>query len=217
LLTLQTLARLGGDVLAIDASSHNIAIARAHAANDPLLPYVAEDGARATPSSIPGRLEYRHTTAETLRDAGEQFDVVCSMEVIEHVDQPGEFLQCLGDMVKPGGHMLLSTISRTPLAQLLTITLAEDVLRLVTPGTHTYSKYIRPEELRRYVGSDMGGDRVWVRPEGDDASPHEIGETRGIIYNPLGGEWRLWDGAQGTVQKKLGEIVNYMYHVKKRE
>jgi 2-polyprenyl-6-hydroxyphenyl methylase/3-demethylubiquinone-9 3-methyltransferase len=205
-------------VVAIDAARDNIAIARAHAATDPLLPYVDEAGVRAAPGRIPGRLEYRHTTAEALRAAGETFDVVCSMEVIEHVEQPGEFLQCLGDMVKPGGHMILSTISRTPLAQLLTITLAEDVLRLVTPGTHTYSKYIRPEELRRYVAAEMGGDRVWERGTGvDDINPEEIGETRGIIYHPLGGVWRLWPGAEGTVQKKLGEIVNYMYHVKKRE
>jgi polyprenyldihydroxybenzoate methyltransferase/3-demethylubiquinol 3-O-methyltransferase len=47
-----------------------------------------------------GSLEYRHTSAESLRDAGEKFDVVCAMEVIEHVDEPGEFLKCLGDMVK---------------------------------------------------------------------------------------------------------------------
>jgi hypothetical protein len=47
-----------------------------------------------------GSLEYRCTSAESLRDNGEKFDLVCSMEVLEHVDQPGEFLKCLGDMVK---------------------------------------------------------------------------------------------------------------------
>lgn len=208
---------MGGEVLAIDASSDNISIARAHASADPLLPYIDEHGHRAASSSIPGKLEYRHTTAEILRDAGKQFDVVCSMEVIEHVDSPGEFLKCLGDMVKPGGHLLLSTISRTPLAQLLTLTLAEDVLRLVTPGTHTYDKFIKPEELRRFVASDMGGEAVWERnPNAAELEAKEIGETRGIVYDPLGGQWRLWPGAQGTIQKSLGEIVNYMYHVKKR-
>ncbi|KLT39043.1 ubiquinone biosynthesis O-methyltransferase [Cutaneotrichosporon oleaginosum] len=212
----ESLARLGGDVLAIDASAHNIAIARTHASHDPQLPYVHE-GASSPHSAAPGRLEYRHTSAEALRDAGESFDVVCSMEVLEHVDAPGGFLQCLGDMVRPGGHMVLSTISRTPLAQLLTLTLAEDVLRLVTPGTHTYSKFVRPEELRRFVYAEMGGYEVWERQEGAaDIRTNEVGETRGIIYDPLGGRWRLTPGAEGTWYKPLGEIVNYMYHAKKR-
>ncbi|BEI94367.1 uncharacterized protein CcaverHIS019_0608260 [Cutaneotrichosporon cavernicola] len=207
----ESLARLGGDVLAIDASAHNIAIARTHAAADPLLPYVNSN------STAPGRLEYRHTSAETLRDAGETFDVVCSMEVLEHVDAPGGFLQCLGDMVRPGGHMVLSTISRTPLAQLLTLTLAEDVLRFVTPGTHTYSKFVRPEELRRFVYSDMGGFQTWERLDGaGDIRTDEVGETRGIIYDPLGGRWRLTPGAEGTWYKPFEELVNYMYHAKKR-
>ncbi|GMK57899.1 hypothetical protein CspeluHIS016_0407330 [Cutaneotrichosporon spelunceum] len=213
----ESLARLGGDVLAIDASAHNIAIARSHASNDPLLPYVPEGATGSTAQGAPGSLEYRHTSAEALRDAGETFDVVCSMEVLEHVDAPAGFLQCLGDMVRPGGHMVLSTISRTPLAQLLTLTLAEDVLRFVTPGTHTYAKFVRPEELRRFVYAEMGGFDTWERQAGaGDVRTNEVGETRGIIYDPLGGRWRLTPGAEGTWYKPLGEIVNYMYHAKKR-
>lgn len=214
----QTLARLGGDVVAIDASAHNIAIARTHASCDPLLPFVDEHGAGpSTPASIPGRLEYRHTSAEALHAAGEKFDVVCSMEVLEHVDQPGEFLKCLGDMVKPGGHLAMSTISRTPLAQLLTITMAEDILRFVTPGTHHYHKYVRPEELRRFVAKEMGGHAVWeANEDASDIRVGEVGETRGIIYDPLGGRWRLWPGVEGTWAKGMGELCNYMYHAKKR-
>ncbi|WOO80891.1 Ubiquinone biosynthesis O-methyltransferase, mitochondrial [Vanrija pseudolonga] len=211
----ETLARLGGDVVAIDASGDNIAIARTHASADPLLPYVGEDG--SAPANVPGRLEYRHTSAEALRAAGETFDLVCSMEVLEHVDQPGEFLKCLGDMVRPGGDLVMSTISRTPLSQLLTITLAEDLLRFVTPGTHTYRKFVRPEELRRFVYADMGGHAVWEPISGAaDIREGEVGETQGIIYDPLGARWRLWPGAEGTWQKGLGEIVNYMYHAKKK-
>lgn len=186
-----------------------------------MLPFVDTDSALAyapPATARPARLEYRHTSAEALRDAGEKFDVVCSMEVLEHVDQPGPFLQCLGDMVRPGGHLVLSTISRTPLAQLLTLTLAEDVLRLVTPGTHTYSKFVRPEELRRYVHEEMGGFDVWERPsDAADIRVGEVGETRGIIYDPLGGRWRLTPGAEGTFIKTLGEGVNYMFHARKRK
>ncbi|GFZ45901.1 hypothetical protein JCM24511_03634 [Saitozyma sp. JCM 24511] len=222
----ETLARLGGDVVGVDASKENIGIAKTHAGQDPFLPLIKdsdhEDGPIGSHTRTPvrgrvGSLEYRHTSAELLRDAGEKFDVVCAMEVLEHVDEPGEFMKCLGEMVKPGGHLILSTISRTPLARLLTLTLAEDVLRLVTPGTHTYRKFVRPEELRRFVFGSMGGYDVWERPTGaDDVRTEEVGETRGIVYDPLGGRWRLWGGAEGTWGKEVGEECNYMYHVKKR-
>lgn len=112
----------------------------------------------------------------------------------------------------------MSTISRTPLSRLLTLTLAEDVLRLVTPGTHTYKKFVLPEELKRFVHKEMGGLDVWCSQEdGDDVHFREfVGETRGIVYDPLRGQWRLWGGAPGTWGKELGEKCNYMYHAKKR-
>jgi len=89
----ESLARLGGDVLAIDAGRENIEIARIHAEGDPFLPI----GDRAKGGE---KLEYRWIAAEKLKEEGRKFDVVTSMEVIEHVDEPGEFLKCLGDMVK---------------------------------------------------------------------------------------------------------------------
>lgn len=112
--------------------------------------------------------------------------------------------------------MIISTISRTPLSQLLTLTLAEDVLRLVTPGTHTYSKFVKPDELRRFVYSDMGGFDVWRRNEnGSDIRKGEVGETRGIVYNPLKAQWSLWDGVEGGWWKGVGEGCNYMFHARK--
>ena len=92
----ESLARVGGDVLGIDASEVNVGVASVHAAQDPFLPFGSGQGV----GNGRGRLEYRHTSAEKLRDEGEKFDLVCSMEVLEHVDQPGEFLKCLGNMVK---------------------------------------------------------------------------------------------------------------------
>lgn len=209
----ESLARVGGDVLGIDASEVNVGVASVHASQDPFLPF----GSESSVSRGAGRLQYRHTSAEKLRDEGEKFDLVCSMEVLEHVDEPGEFLKCLGDMVKPGGHLVLSTIARTPLSRLLTITLAESVLRLVTPGTHTYEKFVNPAELRRFVYSDMGGHDVWERKaDASDVRDGEIGSTQGIVYDPIGGGWRLWDRVEGTWGKGLGEKCNYMYHVRKR-
>ncbi|WWC67760.1 3-demethylubiquinone-9 3-O-methyltransferase [Kwoniella pini CBS 10737] len=203
----ESLARLGGEIVGVDASESNIGIATTHAQQDPQL-------SRKMSS---GELQFRHSSAEALRDAGEKFDVVCAMEVLEHVDQPGEFMKCLGEMVKPGGHLILSTISRTPLSQLLTLTLAEDVLRLVTPGTHTYRKFVKPHELRRFVHSDMGGYNTWHKNEdASDIRTDEVGETRGIIYDPLAGKWKLWGGVEGTFWKDVGEGCNYMYHARKR-
>ncbi|WVR04498.1 3-demethylubiquinone-9 3-O-methyltransferase [Kwoniella sp. DSM 27419] len=203
----ESLARLGGDVVGVDASPANIGIATTHAQQDPNLARKMKEGT----------LEFVHSSAEVLRDNGEKFDVVCAMEVLEHVDQPGEFMKCLGEMVKPGGHLIISTISRTPLSQLLTLTLAEDVLRLVTPGTHTYRKFVKPEELRRFVHAEMGGFTTWHRNENaSDVRIDEVGETRGIAYDPLKGVWRLWGGVEGSYIKELGEKCNYMYHARKR-
>ena len=91
----ESLARLGGDILAIDAGRENIEIAKIHAEGDPFLPI----GDKAKEGE---KLEYRCVPAERLREEGRQFDLVTSMEVIEHVDEPGQFLKCLGDMVKVG-------------------------------------------------------------------------------------------------------------------
>lgn len=97
------------------------------------------------------------------------------------------------------------------------MTLAEDVLRLVTPGTHTYSKFIKPEELRRFVYEEMGGYAVWERnKDGSDVRQDQVGETRGIVYNPLKGAWELWAGAEGSWGKEAGELCNYMFYARKR-
>ena len=96
---MQSLARLGGNVTGVDASESNIAIATLHASQDPLLPFRTASSSSKS-STTPSSLSYRHSTAETLRDAREQFDLVCAMEVVEHVEEPGEFMKCLGDLVK---------------------------------------------------------------------------------------------------------------------
>ncbi|GAA5824291.1 hypothetical protein JCM11251_001599 [Rhodosporidiobolus azoricus] len=198
----ESLTRLGANTTAIDASSSNITVAQTHASLDPSLhvlnsaipsPFASSAPASTTPRNS---LEYRHCAAEDLVKEGKQFDVVCAMEVIEHVEDPRGFLDCLGELLKPGGVLLLSTISRTPLAKLLTITLAESIFRLVSPGTHTYHKYIKPDEITSFF-EDKGWGQV---------------EIRGCPYDPLAGKWRLLHpGELGGV----GELVNYFAAIRK--
>jgi hypothetical protein len=111
-----------------------------------------------------------------------RFDVVCSMEVVEHVDNPAAFLRSCAELVKvrvlytsliecelphwchsPADICSLSTIARTPLSYLLTIVAAEKLLRLVEPGTHTFSKYINPDELVGFFEKPLApGARPWI-------------------------------------------------------
>ncbi|BGP16018.1 hypothetical protein JCM10213_005431 [Rhodosporidiobolus nylandii] len=194
----ESLARLGADTLAIDAAPTNITVAQTHAALDPSLHVLNSPIPSRSSSSAPPRntLEYRHCPAEELVKEGKQFDVVCAMEVIEHVEDPRGFLDCLGELLKPGGVLLLSTISRTPLAKLLTITMAEDVLRLVSPGTHTYHKYIKPSELVAFFE-----EKGW-----------RGAEVRGCPYDPLAGKWRLLEAGEAG---GVGQLVNYFAAVRK--
>ncbi|KAJ2957274.1 hypothetical protein NQZ79_g6977 [Umbelopsis isabellina] len=161
----ESLVRLGGNVLGADASYSNVQMANLHSRKDPSL------------WTGPGKLEYQNTTAEDLQSNGENFDVVLAMEIIEHVNNPSEFLRVCADMVRPGGKLLLSTISRTPMAYFLTNFMAEDVLRMVHKGTHDWSKYIKSEEL---VGAIHELPGNW-----------KVDDVRGIAWNPLKGRWVL--------------------------
>jgi 2-polyprenyl-6-hydroxyphenyl methylase / 3-demethylubiquinone-9 3-methyltransferase len=92
----EPMARLGAEVVGADASAETIAIAAAHAAESGLA------------------IDYRATTAEALAAAGERFDVLLNMEVVEHAADPAAFLGSCCRLVKPGGVMILATLNRTP-------------------------------------------------------------------------------------------------------
>ncbi|ESK96497.1 3-demethylubiquinone-9 3-methyltransferase [Moniliophthora roreri MCA 2997] len=172
----ESLARLGARTLGIDASQSNIEIAKHHASLD---------------SRLRTNLAYKHTSAEALLNESKRYDIVCSMEVLEHVDNPMIFLSTCADLLKPSGHLFLSTISRTPLAYLLTIFMAEKVLGKVADGTHTYSKYIKPSELIQYFQSykSPGDSRPWITRSGELTRTEA--EVRGLVYNPLQAGWIL--------------------------
>ena len=122
----EPLARLGAKVTAIDAAPELIEAAKAHAAGAGL------------------GIDYRAIGVEALDG---QFDLVTSMEVIEHVADPQEFVQALSKRLAPGGLLILSTPNRTAWSKLLTITLAEG-LGQIPKGTHDFDKFIDPDTMR---------------------------------------------------------------------
>lgn len=136
----EPLARMGAAVTGIDAAPENVAVAKLHAEKQGLA------------------IDYRAGGVEAL--AGETFDLVTSMEVIEHVADPSAFVAALADLLAPGGIMILSTPNRTPLSKLALITVGEG-LGMVPKGTHDWQKFLTPDELAALV--EAAGLRVIER------------------------------------------------------
>lgn len=153
----EPLARLGAAMVGADPAKENIEVARAH----------AEDSVVA--------VDYRATTAEALAEAGESFDVVLAMEVVEHVADVDLFISACASLVKPGGLMIAATLNRTLKSFALAIVGAEYVLRWVPRGTHRWDKFVTPEELESAV------ERNGLRVTGE----------RGVVYNPFADRWQL--------------------------
>jgi 2-polyprenyl-6-hydroxyphenyl methylase/3-demethylubiquinone-9 3-methyltransferase len=148
----EPLARLGAAVVGIDAAPEAVAVARSHAAAQGLA------------------IDYRAMPAEAPADAGERFDLVTSMEVIEHVADLPAFIAALATLLAPGGLAVLSTPNRTALSRLALINLGEG-LRLIPPGTHDWAKFITPDEL----GAALG------------AAGLKIDDIHGIAFSPAKG------------------------------
>ncbi len=117
---------------------------------------IAAAGLHAAQSGL--AIDYRAATAEALADAGERFDLVLAMEVVEHVADVGLFVRRCAEMVKPGGLMIAATINRTLKSFALAIVGAEYVLRWLPRGTHRWDKFVTPNELETAL--DQGGLRL---------------------------------------------------------
>ena len=163
------MAGRGARVTGIDLSPTALEVARLHA---------LESGVT---------VEYRKVAAEDLRDAESgAFDLVTCLEMLEHVPDPVRTVQSLAQLVRPGGHIICSTINRSPKAFALAIIGAEYLLRLLPAGTHQYARLIRPSELAR-----------WAR----DADL-EMVDLAGLEYDPLTRKARV----------STNTSVNYLVH-----
>ncbi|MHA6324486.1 bifunctional 2-polyprenyl-6-hydroxyphenol methylase/3-demethylubiquinol 3-O-methyltransferase UbiG [Roseivivax sp. CAU 1753] len=155
----EPMARLGAEVTGIDAAGGNIPVARAHAAQEGL------------------EIDYRHTSAEALLAEGAHFDVVMSLEVVEHVADPRAFLRVCSDLARPGGLCLVSTLNRTAKSFAAAILGAEWIMRWLPKGTHDWSKFITPDELAAMI----------------DTTDLEVVDRKGLVFDPLRWDWHISD------------------------
>ena len=153
----EPMARLGAEVVGADAAARNIPVAQVHAEQMGL------------------EIDYRITTAEALAEAGEEFDAVLNMEVVEHVADPQIFLDACSALTRPGGIHVCSTINRNPKSYVVAIIGAEHVMRWLPKGTHEWSKFITPDELFTLL-SNAGLDPV---------------DRKGFVFNPVSWSWRI--------------------------
>jgi len=162
----EPLARIGAAVVGADAAETSIEVAKRHAAGSGL------------------DIDYRAVTAEALADAGERFDIVLAMEVVEHVADVDLFVRRCAEMIKAGGLMIVATINRTLKSFALAIVGAEYILRLLPRGTHHWDKLVRPHELETAL----------------EENGLKVVDERGVVLNIFTGEMQLSDDVD----------VNYM-------
>jgi len=169
----EAMAGRGADVTGIDMGEAPLAVARLH---------LADSGAR---------VDYRHATAEQLaaEEAG-GFDIVCCLEMLEHVPDPAAVVAACATLVRPAGAVYFSTINRNPKSFAFAIVGAEYILRLLPAGTHEYAKFIRPSELA-----------AWLRDAG-----LVLRDSTGLTYNPITRQYRL---------NPRDLSVNYMMYAEK--
>ena len=169
----ESMAQRGAIVTGIDMGDAPLSVARIHQ---------LESGVE---------VDYRQTTAEELA-AGQpaSFDVVCCLEMLEHVPDPAAVVAACAELCAPGGNLYFSTINRNPKSWLFAIVGAEYVLGLLPKGTHDYDKLIKPAELVE-----------WIRAAGLRTE-----RMTGLLYNPV--TRRYW-----LEEKDVS--VNYMVHATK--
>lgn len=148
----ESMAQRGATVTGIDMGEAPLSVARIHQ---------LESGVA---------VDYRHSTAEELaQEQPQSYDIVCCLEMLEHVPDPAAVIAACADLARPGGALYFSTINRNPKAFAFAIVGAEHVLQLLPKGTHEYAKFIKPSEMGQ-----------WIREAG-----LMLEGMIGLLYNPI--------------------------------
>jgi 2-polyprenyl-6-hydroxyphenyl methylase/3-demethylubiquinone-9 3-methyltransferase len=154
----ESMALRGATVTGIDMGEAPLSVARIHQ---------LESGVE---------VDYRRATAEQMAaETPAAYDIVCCLEMLEHVPDPAAVVAACAELCKPGGNLYFSTLNRNPKSYLFAIVGAEHILNLLPKGTHDYGKFIRPSELS-----------AWVRAAG-----LQLQSMTGLLYNPLSKRYRL--------------------------
>ncbi|KAF5276761.1 hypothetical protein FQR65_LT16211 [Abscondita terminalis] len=150
----EELARAGCDLVAIDVTENLLEIAKNHSKSDPTLP----------------KITYLLDSIENhCKENYQQYDVVISNFVLEHVTDHDYFIKCCSDCVKPNGLLFMSGLSKTMISRFLLIFLAENILGMIPKGMHHYEKCINALDVENIMKSYN----------------FKIKETRGLITNPF--------------------------------
>lgn len=169
----EAMAQRGATTTGIDMGEQPLAVAKLHALEQGLT------------------IDYRQATAEDFANQHpNQFDIVCCLEMLEHVPDPASVIAACAKLVKPGGDIFLSTINRTPKAYGLAVIGAEYILKWLPRGTHDYNKFIRPAQCAS-----------WARH-----ANLTVKDIKGMVYNPLTRQYSL---------SKTDVDVNYIVHLRK--
>ncbi len=155
----EPMARLGATMVGADAAEKNIKTAQIHA------------------DEMNIDIDYRNITAEELAAAGEKFDAILNMEVIEHVADIPSFLNACHSLLKDDGCMVMSTLNRTAKSWAMAIAGAEYIMRWLPKGTHDWHKFLKPSELARALNN----------------SNFETTDLKGMVYHILSDDWSLDD------------------------
>jgi 2-polyprenyl-6-hydroxyphenyl methylase/3-demethylubiquinone-9 3-methyltransferase len=168
----ESLARAGAEVTAVDLAPSMVETARLHALDSGL------------------KIDYRVAAAEDLLKSPGKFDVLTCMEMLEHVPDPAATIAVLGKLVRPGGHVFVSTINRNFKSFVLAIVGAEYIANLVPRGTHEYERLLKPSEIARFAR----------------AAALDVMDISGLRYDPVREQCSLTQDPS----------VNYLMHLTRR-
>ena len=154
----EPMARLGAKITGIDASEKNIKIAKLHAKKNNL------------------KINYLNTSPEEFKNF-ENFDVILNLEIIEHVENVNLYIKSCYKLLKKNGLMFTATLNRSFTSYLKAIIGAEYILRWLPIGTHDWNKFIKPEELEKFLAQEKFSTL----------------DIKGLKFNPFINKWKKSD------------------------